>query len=80
MKIQGVNSLETAAGLMPGVSLHPLKCWIAWFTGLGGRLAWLLIEFIEGLLHSCQNTCKDTKKTMQMFVNEINFTSNEHLS
>ena len=64
MKIQDVSSLETAAGLTPGVSLNPFKCWTARFTGLGGRLAWLLIEFVEGSPHSHHNSCKDTKKTV----------------
>ena len=64
--MQDVSSLETAAGLTPGVSLNPLKCWIAWFTGLGCRLAWLLIKFVEGLPHLRQNTCKDTKKAVHI--------------
>ena len=34
---------------MPGVSLDPLKCWTAQFTGPSGRLAWLLCESVEGL-------------------------------
>ena len=69
--MKDVNSKNSKAGLMPGVSLNHLKCWTARFTGPGGRLAWLLIEFVEGSPHSRQNTCKDTKKTV--LINSLSY-------
>ena len=62
--MKDVNSVNSNAGLTPGVSLNPLKCWTAQFTGLGGRLVWLLCESVEGSPTSIQTTCKYTKKTM----------------
>ena len=35
-----------------------LKYWTARFTGLGCRLAWILVEFVEGSRHLHRNTCK----------------------
>ena len=64
MKIQDVSSLEIAAGLTPGVSLKPLKCWTAGFTGLGCRLAQLPCRSVEGLPTSLQVSCKYTKKNL----------------
>ena len=46
--MKDVNSMNLIAGLTPGVSLNPLKCWTARFTGSGDRLAWLLCESVEG--------------------------------
>ena len=58
--MKDVNSIDSIAGLTPGVSLNPLKCWTAQFTGSGGRLAWLLCKSVEGSPTSLQpvNTLK----------------------